>query len=288
MTRLAVVTTVAGRHGHLAAQQRSLRAGSRRPDVRIVVSMGDDGVAGLLDDADTLVRVPVPGGDLPLSLARNEGAACALAQGADLLVFLDVDCLAGPELLATYEWASGQDLGTGPAVLSGPVGYLPPLEAGRTSYDAGTIAATPAHPARPAPPPGEVTPAPDARLFWSLSFAVTAGDWTRVGGFDEGYTGYGGEDTDFGQRLTAAGGTLWWVGGATAFHQWHPVSSPPVEHLADIVTNANRFHRRWGWFPMGGWLDAFGERGLAVYEDDRWVLTGAGVRLVDGLGAVIS
>jgi hypothetical protein len=36
-----------------------------------------------------------------------------------------------------------------------------------------------------------------------------------------------------------------------------------VEHLADIVENANRFRRRWGWFPMEGWLAAFEARGLA-------------------------
>jgi hypothetical protein len=38
-----------------------------------------------------------------------------------------------------------------------------------------------------------------------------------------------------------------WIGGAHAFHQFHPVSDPPVQHLYDIVRNAEIFHQRWGW-----------------------------------------
>jgi N-acetylglucosaminyl-diphospho-decaprenol L-rhamnosyltransferase len=124
------------------------------------------------------------------------------------------------------------------------------------------------HPARPAPAPGDLLRADDLRLFWSLSFATDAATWSRIGGFDEAYDGYGGEDTDLGQRAAAAGAVMWWVGGARAYHQWHPVSDPPVEHLEDVVRNANLFHARWGWFPMHGWLTAFAERGLAVLDED--------------------
>ncbi|MGZ5403789.1 MAG: glycosyltransferase family 2 protein, partial [Nocardioides sp.] len=87
--------------------------------------------------------------------------------------------------------------------------------------------------------------------------------------------GYGAEDTDFAQRARRAGATMWWVGGALAHHQWHPVSDPPVEHLDDVVRNANLFHRRWGWFPMTGWLEAFARRGLADYDGESWVVLDA-------------
>ena len=97
---------------------------------------------------------------------------------------------------------------------------------------------------------------------------MSARSWKAVGGFDEGYVGYGGEDTDFAQRLGRAGGRLVWVGGARAFHQHHATSSPPVEHVHDIVVNANRFARRWGWWPMEGWLDAFADLGLARRRPD--------------------
>ncbi|MFD0427690.1 glycosyltransferase family 2 protein [Streptomyces zhihengii] len=48
-----------------------------------------------------------------------------------------------------------------------------------------------------------------------------------MGGFCEQYTGYGGEDTDFAATATRSGVDLWWVGGAEAYHQHHPVHTPP-------------------------------------------------------------
>jgi hypothetical protein len=57
-----------------------------------------------------------------------------------------------------------------------------------------------------------------------------------------------------------------WVGGAHAFHQFHPVSDPPVEHVHDIVRNAKVFHQRWGWWPMSNWLNAFEQRGLITRD----------------------
>ena len=130
------------------------------------------------------------------------------------------------------------------------------------------------HPARPVPPEDEVQRGGDHALFWTLSFAVTAATWRRVGGFCEDYVGYGGEDTDFGQVAARAGVDLAWVGGAWAYHQHHATETPPVRHLADILRNAALFHRRWGWWPMSGWLSAFAERGLARHDPaaDRWVL----------------
>jgi hypothetical protein len=112
-----------------------------------------------------------------------------------------------------------------------------------------------------------VAPTTDYELFWSLSFAVSTPTWQRIGGFFTGYRGYGGEDTDFGQLAAAAEVPMWWVGGADAFHQFHPVSDPPVEHLADILANAAVFQQRWGWWPMSGWLDGFEELGLIRRDD---------------------
>ena len=79
--------------------------------------------------------------------------------------------------------------------------------------------------------------------------------------------------TDFGQLAKRAGIDLWWAGGAWAYHQHHATETPPVRHLADILRNAALFHRRWGWWPMSGWLAAFAERGLARHDPatDRWV-----------------
>jgi hypothetical protein len=106
----------------------------------------------------------------------------------------------------------------------------------------------------------------DHALFWSLSFAVHAALWRELGGFCEQYIGYGAEDTDFGQVAASRGIALTWVGGAWAYHQYHSSPDPPVQHLTDIVRNAAIFHRRWGWWPMTGWLREFERRGLIVFE----------------------
>jgi GT2 family glycosyltransferase len=270
VSRVAVVTVVHGRHDHLARQHDSLRAGQRLPDDLVVVAMGDPEVAdvvasGPLADRTRILDLPA-GPRLPLAAARNRGASCAFDElGADLVVLLDVDCLAGPGLLDGYLDAWSRTA-PGPRLLSGTVSYLDPP--GSDGYSPAELEAARPHPARPAPAPGQLVLAEDLRLFWSLSFAVDAPTWSAAGGFDEGYEGYGGEDTDFGQRAASADAALWWVGGAPAYHQWHPVSDPPVEHLADIVRNANRFRERWGWFPMHGWLDAFAARGLARPDPD--------------------
>ena len=131
--------------------------------------------------------------------------------------------------------------------------------------------------ARPNPPAGTLLRADDRgyELFWSLSFALTADTWRRIrrgfGGFDKGYTGYGAEDTDFGQHLRARRIPLFWVGGADAYHQWHPVSDPPWEHFHDILRNAERFHEIWGFWPMTGWLEKFADEGAVEFRDGRWV-----------------
>ncbi|MEF2978542.1 glycosyltransferase family 2 protein [Subtercola sp. YIM 133946] len=223
----------------------------------------------------TVLHVP-PGHDgLRLAAGRNAGAAAAIADGADLLVFLDADCIAGRDLFARYFAAS---LDHPDAVLCGPVTYLP--EGFDYTGPAGLAAATAPHPARPAPPAGETVVAGelDYRLFWSLSFAVTAYTWQRTGAFFEGYEGYGGEDTDFGSTLAERGIPLVWVGGAHAYHQYHPTSSPPWQHLDDILRNAELYFRRWGRWPMEGWLSAFAEAGAISWREGRWVRSPAALQ----------
>ncbi|MFC7859317.1 glycosyltransferase family 2 protein [Arthrobacter koreensis] len=259
--KTAVITLAHGRHAHLAGQQQALRASTLRPGDYVVVAMDDPAIAAPHPDVSgTVLRVDSAGGNLPLARARNLGAETALDRGAELLVFLDVDCLPAPDLLSGYEQAARDPAGTG-RLLCGPVTYLDPPGTG--GYDLSGLARLDnPHPARPAPEPGEVVPDENPDLFWSLSFAVTAETWQRIGGFCEDYTGYGGEDTDFARLARRSGVGLAWVGAARAYHQWHPTEDPPVQHVADIVRNANLFYERWGAWPMGGWLTAFRERGL--------------------------
>jgi hypothetical protein len=279
--RTAVLTLARGRHQHLLGQVAGLSRGSRAPDLHLIVAMGDPQLAGGAvpvgtDRWETLVRpLDVAGSDLPLAAARNLAARSAIDAGAQVLVFLDVDCIPGQDLVRTYAdvvAAGGSDR---PALWCGDVGYLP--AAGPDGYPPERLDAL-ARPAgaRPVLAPGELMPEPRFELFWSLSFAVSAADFTVTGGFCTDYLGYGGEDTDFAQLVRAAGGSLTWVGGATAYHQHHDSIVPPVQHRRAVVRNANVFHDRWGWWPMQGWLDAFAAQGLAERQgaDGRWVVTG--------------
>jgi len=266
-----VVTIAHERHDHLREQRRALHAFSPGT-AHVIVAMDDpaiDEVAGR-DPLTTVIHVDGDPRGLPLARARNVGVEAALAHGAELVVLLDVDCAPGPQLVAAYERASSWAPG---ALLAGPVTYL----------DEGTGIPTDVwrlddlrspHAVRPDPPAGEIRRGGDHDLFWSLSCAMTPSTWRTVGGFHEGYVGYGAEDTDFGWCARARGVDLVWVGGADAFHQFHPVSHPPVEHVADIVRNATTFHGRWGRWPMRGWLDEFARRGLVDFDDDS-------LRLVD-------
>lgn len=201
-----------------------------------------------------------------LARARNVAADTAVDDGASTLIFLDADCIPGPDLVDYYRRAVDKYPA---AVHCGPVTYLP--EGARTEQEC-LVAATSPHPARPNPAPGTIQPATDEEynLFWSLSFAVSAAAWRAGPRFDDSYTGYGGEDTDFAYQLRAAGRPMMWVGGAHAYHQWHPVSSPPVEHLDDILKNATRFHSRWHTWPMLGWLEQFQQLGLVDFDGCRW------------------
>ncbi|GAB3700954.1 glycosyltransferase family 2 protein [Corynebacterium nasicanis] len=259
MTPVTVVTlSNAGRLPHVARQAACLPR-----DVRhLVVALGDaEALATALPDSEVISL-----GEFSLAGARNLGGDVAARNSEGIIVFLDADCLPGDSLIDAYRRA----LAAHPeAVVAGPVTYLPDGEH-RTHRRS-------PHPARPDPPAGTLLRADDRdyELFWSLSFALTADTWRRIrrsfGGFDKGYTGYGAEDTDFGQHLRACGIPLIWVGGADAFHQWHPVSDPPWEHFHDILRNAERFHGIWGFWPMSGWLEKFADEGAVDFRDGRWV-----------------
>lgn len=286
--RIAVVTIVHGRHDHLRRQLESLGRQIRRPDLHVVVAMDDPQIEDVVRETSgpwhtEVVHVPRRDGHLPLASARNAGARVARDRDAWALVFLDVDCLASPHLMERYaavladvERRNPAAPQRGPTVVSGEVTYLPGSVEGQdpAGLDLDDIASP--HPARPVLAPEEVSEG-DLLLFWSLSFAITVHDWEKLGGFDEDYVGYGAEDTDFGQRVRAVGGRLLWVGGARAYHQYHPPSRQSPGQLAEIVDNANRFARRWGWWPMEGWLTELEEQGLVTRQHDgSWALARTG------------
>ncbi len=109
---VAVVTVVSGRHAHLRAQRRGLAA-STVAAIHVVVAMDDPGVGDVVAEVDVptvVVDCPRdPDGRLPLARARNLGAEAATTAGVALTVFLDVDCITGPDTLRRYVEACATD-----------------------------------------------------------------------------------------------------------------------------------------------------------------------------------
>ena len=268
----AVVTVCTpDRIEHLRSQRRALAV--HLPDAQHIVVLparpgSEELAAELVTDGAVPVEVPA-GPDLPVARCRNLGGDRA-AELAELIIFLDVDCLPGPDLRTRYSELAPNAVGLG------PVTYLP--ESAGAPHPDELPGHTDPHPARPFPEQGLRQLEPDEfGMFWSLSFAVHAELWKRLrlefGAFDEVYTGYGAEDTDFGRRLLYRRVPVVLVAGAHVYHQWHPVSDPPVEHLGDLLRNGAHFAERWGEWPAPGWFAEFERRGLVRREGDGWVAT---------------
>ena len=260
--KISVCTIGAGRAGHLDLLVRGLRASQREPD-ELVIGVMQDELYELPETSFPIRQIFVPGEGLPLARARNQAAEAAKG---DMLVFLDIDCIPAPDLIGDYE--DRIDVG---GILMGEVRYLPDAATDEgidwNRFDAISVE----HSERAGPPVEPLGPCHDYRCFWSLNFALSREDWARVGGFDESYDGYGGEDTDFARMADAAGLHFWWTRGARAYHQYHPHHMPPVHHLDSVIANAERFREKWGHHTMAHWLRCFRLMGLAAPVDGRWV-----------------
>ncbi len=256
-----VVTLVHGREEHLRNLIRGLEGSTLMPDALWVVFMNQPAqpLSSTAFPIHTL-EVGQQGKALPLAMARN---SLRPLQDDAPWVFLDVDCIASSGLLEHYR----QALRAYPEALHmGEVRYLPPGGADIPWNEADLLERAARHPlSQYRPAPGE----PMAHhLFWSLNFACRGAVFERIGGFDEAYVGYGGEDTDFAFRARKRGVALR-AANALAFHQYHDAYDPPLNHFAAIVANARRFYARWQLWPMEGWLTAFAQRGLIAWHDDR-------------------
>lgn len=251
---ISVVTLAKGRPEHLVNLVKGLSESTQAPAELIVAVMQDQ--AYDLPPAPFPVRqMHIVADALPLAAARNAAARAAVGEH---LIFLDMDCIPVPELVADYAGF----LDTHDALLMGEVLYLP---GGATDGDWSTdafAAVAVKHSDRRGPPAEGVEICTDYRCFWSLNFAMRRSTFLRLGGFDERYVGYGGEDTDFGKTLDQAGVAIAWVKGARAYHQYHPHHMPPVHHIDSVVRNAELFEAKWGYRTMGHWLHAFRLMGL--------------------------
>jgi GT2 family glycosyltransferase len=176
--------------------------------------------------------------------ARNAGAAASVGQ---LLIFLDDDMLPGPGFISAHLEAAGKSLD---AVV---VGACPVVGARRPfsrmiarwytgQFDAMTAAATTGLPLT-------------AFQVFTGNLMVPRAVFEGIGGFDERFEGYGGEDTDFGIRLVTAGIPLRYAPSAVAEHRFGaswPVWINRVRALAAGTILLAEKHPRWAReFPAG-------------------------------------
>jgi cellulose synthase/poly-beta-1,6-N-acetylglucosamine synthase-like glycosyltransferase len=156
------------------------------PDEVVVVDDGStDGTRSIAESFGARV---VQGRGRGPAAARNLGAAAATG---DVVVFVDADVCLVPGFLRRVR----QAFEAGQCALCGMLAPQCPERGLASAYKNGWMHYTYA------------AKAGRAALFYTSCSAITRDLFQRSGGFDEGYGAPGLEDTDFGQRLHAAGTT---------------------------------------------------------------------------------
>lgn len=261
---LSVCTLGSGRDAHLVNLVHGLNRQTVAP-AELIVAVMQDRPYDLPETRFPIRQILLGGGGIPLAAARNTAAHAARQPE---IAFLDIDCIPDPSLVADYvAHLDGRD-----ALLMGEVQYLP---AGATDdgidYDRfADLGET--HCDRAGPPVAPLGVCTDYRCFWSLNFAMQRERFVALGGFDERYSGYGGEDTDFGRVAFDAGVPFFWTRGARAYHQHHAHHMPPVHHVESVVANARAFRDKWGEWTMPHWLRCFELMGLIARDGDDYII----------------
>ncbi len=257
---ISALTLVRGRERHLANLMKSLALQTRKPDELVIAWMQEAPNEGLPEIGLPVRHVLVSGDPMPLAAARNRAAEAA---DGETIVFLDVDCIAGPGLVEAYGAAATERDG----LFLGEVLYLPEGAVGeRIDYEALDRIGQ-AHPSKPEMPETGTREEPDSGELWGLSFALRRERYLALGGMDESFHGYGGEETDFAARAGASGLRFYWTAGARAYHQHHAVHVPPLHQFDHILRNAARFREKHGRWCMDYWLGQFRDQGLIAWDE---------------------
>ena len=268
---LSLLTLVRNRNDYLRNLIRGLASSTTPPHELVVVQAGGEDPHAVVPERlpfpVRVLAVDSPTNRIPYATARNTAAKAA--QG-EAIVFIDADCIPS----ATFVEQIMAALDREDVLCIGDVLYLPPGAAEETWTEASLRAAGRPHPAREASPKSGVRASERYELVWGLCMALRRSTFFRLGGFDERYGGYAGEDTDLAFTAKAAGVPLRLVAGADVFHQHHDVFEPPLQQFEATLANARHFHAKWGWWPMEGWLRRFADLGLI-----RWTAGAADVRI---------
>jgi peptidoglycan/xylan/chitin deacetylase (PgdA/CDA1 family)/GT2 family glycosyltransferase len=281
-----VVPTFQRRQIVRSAVEALMRLGGPTYEVIVVVDGSTDGTAETLRS----LRLPVPfrvleQANAGASRARNQGAASARGE---VLLFLDDDMMAAPDLLSRHEdaYADGADavLGHIPLAPDAPRSFL--------SRGLGTWAEQ----------RRERLMAEGAELHHSDlltgQLSVRREVFQALGGFDEGFTrggSFGGEDTDFGRRLFDSGYRVVFAPHAVSWQyyavtpraylrQWYQAGEADVayvrKHPGDLesVASSRRPHSRSNRYvvrplarlPVVSAIAGAAARSAAVGLAERW------------------
>ena len=248
MPEFSIVTIVKGRRKQLANLLDAVKASTILPyDIQVVCM---DNLEGIItpDGLNVNIHLIEENHELPLAAARNLGIT---ATKTDNVIFIDVDCIVSPTLFANLLMVLEAE-----TIISAYPLYLPVVPDTGVYGDLKHKAVT--HPARERIPVGQPV---DHLQFWSLIFAIQKQTFEKIGGFDESFTGYGAEDTDFAMMFHQADVKLIFIRDYV-LHQYHDKHDPPVNHFDSIIENATRYQQKWNILPMQRWLKAFEDMGL--------------------------
>ncbi len=243
MPDFSIVTIVKGRRKQLANLLLSIKASTIIPTDIQIVCMDEADSISIPDGLNVNIQLMDDAHELPLAAARNMGVNATQTTN---VIFIDVDCIVSPTLFANML----MNLQTENIIAAYPL-YLQVVPDAGTYADLISIAVP--HPAREHIPVGQ--PVPHLQ-FWSLIFAIRKETYEKIGGFDESFTGYGAEDTDFAMMFHKAGIEQIFVTDYV-LHQYHDKHDPPLNHFDSIVENAKRYQQKWNVLPMQRWLKAF-------------------------------
>ena len=244
--RFSVVTIVKNRTQQLANLINNLEQAELKPAELIIVWMAPPSDSSLIQSPHFQIHHRfATSEDLPIAQARNKGfSSCSYEK----IFHLDVDCLCHPAFFshAIEQWQSNT-LYTATVV---QVKDMPEnADFNRVSRD------------KKQHVHGNSQPIPANTAFRSSVFGISKADFSRIGGFDEEYHGFGIGDIDFATRAHTAGMVLTTL-NYDVYTQYRANYDYPINHLLDIVTNANVFHSKWGYYPATHWLAAFVKSGF--------------------------
>jgi GT2 family glycosyltransferase len=258
MLEFSIVTIVKGRRKQLSNLLDSIKKSTIFPyDIQVVCMDDVEGVA-IPEGLNVNIHLIKKNHDLPLAAARNLGIAETKTSN---VVFIDTDCIVSPTLFLTILMSLQAD-----NVIAAYPLYLPMVPNTGNYVELKDMAVP--HPARERI---LVSQPVDHLLFWSLIFAIKKQTFEKVGGFDESFTGYGAEDTDFAMMFHHAGVKHIFVHDYV-LHQYHDKHDPPLNYFDSIIENATRYRRKWGLLPMQRWLRAFEAMGLIKIDKAECII----------------